>query len=275
MEEKDLTRGIYRLIYSGAIRGRRINRVSVLAELLFWRAHLVADDFGAFEADPVLFRAQALTLRPNILEGQIRDCLDELAREGLIQVYHVRGEPYAIITDFLELQPAGRNGRRVRRFPPPPSASEGRPGNPGESGGIQGNPGETSTSAQEHTHTQAHTQTQQQVPPAGWPKAVSDLERDIGPVCELVNAYPSLLAGGMARVGPTQRADLERIIELSGGVEAAKGVMARVVEAKTTGKKITSAIRYALGMIESERSEAELKGAKGATFSRKKVYCDA
>jgi hypothetical protein len=44
----DLVRGVYCRIYASATKGRRINSVSIMAELLFWRLHLIADDFGAF-----------------------------------------------------------------------------------------------------------------------------------------------------------------------------------------------------------------------------------
>jgi len=50
----DMTKGVYRRIYSSATRDRRINQLSLAAELLYWRLHCVADDFGSFEADPYL-----------------------------------------------------------------------------------------------------------------------------------------------------------------------------------------------------------------------------
>ncbi|HEX2972656.1 MAG TPA: hypothetical protein VHP11_10005 [Tepidisphaeraceae bacterium] len=133
----DLTRGVYRRIYSGATRGRRINSVSPLAELLFWRLHLVADDFGAFEADPYLIQCSALPLRRTITEGQIADALGELAGARLVELYQVHGEAYGRIVGFEDFQPAPRNGRRIKRYPLPD----------GDSGGIQVNPGEDKQSA--------------------------------------------------------------------------------------------------------------------------------
>ena len=53
----DLTRGVYRRLYSGFIKGQRINKLSLQAEAWFWRVFAVADDFGNCEAEPELLRA--------------------------------------------------------------------------------------------------------------------------------------------------------------------------------------------------------------------------
>ncbi len=128
----DLTRGIYRRIYAGATKGKRINAVSLLAEVLFWRLHLVADDFGRFEADPYLLHCAALPRRRSISESDIAGALAELEGENLVVRYEVSGEPYGLIRDFEEMQPAGKNGRRIQRYPSPPGESRGIRVNPGE-----------------------------------------------------------------------------------------------------------------------------------------------
>lgn len=124
-----MTRGVYRRVYSGFLKGRRINAVSIQAEAWFWRLHAVADDFGNFHADPVLLMAEAAPLR-RVTRKQAERWLGELVETKLVKLYEVEGERYGHIIDFIEMQPGNRNGKRVRRCP-------------GEPGCIQVNPGES------------------------------------------------------------------------------------------------------------------------------------
>jgi hypothetical protein len=132
-EDQDFSSGIYRRVYAAAIRGKRINSVSIAAELLFWRLHMVADDYGTFEADPYLVKCLAMTRRRDVSEAQIAEAIKELSDAGLIETFTVADESFGCITDFLRFQPAGRNGRRVRKFPVSPSEDRQDMGNPGES----------------------------------------------------------------------------------------------------------------------------------------------
>jgi hypothetical protein len=154
--ECDMTRGVYRRLYAGALKGRRINAVSPLAELAFWRLHMVADDFGVFEADPELVRVQAFPRRSAFTVKQVAGWIEELRAGELVRLAEVNRELYGEIAGFLELQPAPKNGRRIRRFPPLPMVPFG------ESGGIPGNPGESggTTCSDTHTHTHTHTHTE-------------------------------------------------------------------------------------------------------------------
>lgn len=112
----DLTRGVYRRMYSGFVMGRRINAVSVDAECLFWRLNAIADDFGNFNSGGLYVRNHAAPLRRWSV-AKIDALVVELAAAGLIDTYEVGQDHYASIRDFMELQPAGRNGRRVQRYP--------------------------------------------------------------------------------------------------------------------------------------------------------------
>ena len=149
----ELWDGIYRRIYAAALRGKRINSVSLEAEAAFWRLHLVADDYGGFDADPLSLRVTAFRKRPEVTEPQIQKWLKELGESKLIQVYPVCEDTFGTIIDFIHFQPAGKNGRRVRKYPPPVHS--------GESKGIQGNPRE-SIPAQQQEQQQEHKQQQRQ-----------------------------------------------------------------------------------------------------------------
>lgn len=128
----DLTRGVYRRIYSGFITGQRINKLSLNAEAWFWRVMATADDFGNAPADPDLCRA-ATAGRRSVTSKQIAGWLKEMKTVGLITLYRAKGEWFLHVTGFEESQPAGKNGKRIKRYP-----------HEGESGLIQVNPDESS-----------------------------------------------------------------------------------------------------------------------------------
>lgn len=193
----DQRKGIYRLMHSaGLTRGRRINDLSFGgAEGWFWRVHAIADDHGRFEADPYLCRIAAAPLRSNLTDTQVQEWLEEMGNVGLVGFWTADRDRYGVILDWNEHQPAGRNGRRVQKFPPPPGAPDpadtsatprwindisrlerwpvdggdppmpaigpgGSGGGPRESGGIQNLPGESGGG--QPSHPQSHTQTHPQ-----------------------------------------------------------------------------------------------------------------
>lgn len=131
----DLSRGIYRRIYAGFIKGQRINKLSLPAEAWFWRVIASADDFGNAEADPDLCRDATVGRRRDVTAKQIGKWLTEMLAANLISFYEAKGERYLHVTDFEGFQPAGKNGKRIKRFP-----------GPDESGCIQVNPDVSSAS---------------------------------------------------------------------------------------------------------------------------------
>lgn len=127
---ENLKRTVYRHIYAGWLKGRRINSVSMEAALLFLHLNLAADGHGNFHADPELVVVEAFPLRRSVTPDQCQRWIDELAHKGLVSLYEAGGETYGHIVGFTEIQPAGKNGRRHQMHPV----------NPGESGGIQNDP---------------------------------------------------------------------------------------------------------------------------------------
>lgn len=112
----DLTQGVYKRLYSGFIRGQRINKLSLQAEAWFWRVFAVSDDFGNAEADPEACR-DATKGKRRVSPTQVGKWLKEMYEVGLVSFYWVKNEQYLHINRYEEMQPANRNGKRVRRFP--------------------------------------------------------------------------------------------------------------------------------------------------------------
>lgn len=147
----DLTLGVYRRIYSGFLRGKRINELSLEAEAWFWRVNAIVDDFGNAVADPLLVHADTVGRRRDIDVGQVTSWLREMARVRLILLYQHDGESYLHIAGFTRIQPAGKNGKRIRRAPASPWDNDesldysSSCNAAGESGLIQVNPVPTFT----------------------------------------------------------------------------------------------------------------------------------
>lgn len=143
-EVTDLTRGVYRRLYAGFIKGQRINKLSLQAEAWFWRVFAVADDFGNYDADPELLK-DATKGRRKVTVKQVERWLNEMAAVGLVSFYYKKTERYLHILRFEETQPAGKNGKRLKRFP---LASE--------SDGIQVNP-DLSSASDNDPHSDNHS----------------------------------------------------------------------------------------------------------------------
>lgn len=128
-ESPDMTMGIWRKVFAALLHGRRINSVSDAAELLFIRLQLLADDYGNLQGDPQLIKSNGFPRRGWSIV-KIEKALHELLNTGsdgkaaLISRYSIDGEPYLHIHRFETIQPGGRNGKRVRRYPKPPSGTE-------------------------------------------------------------------------------------------------------------------------------------------------------
>lgn len=133
----DLTGGNYRRQYSGFIRGKRISSISLEAEAWFWRVHAIVDDFGNHEADPQLVCDATRGRRCEVTVDRVAAWLCEMEAQKLLSFYESDSDKYLHISGFVRMQPAPRNGRRVRRFPPSPQEESDIRGNPGESGGYQ------------------------------------------------------------------------------------------------------------------------------------------
>lgn len=167
MATLDMTEGVYRRIYAGFLKNKKINSVSWMAEAWFWRLVVLADDYGNIDGDMRWLTVNAAPKR-EVDTKQAKILTDELRSAGLIMFYQVDGEDFINIPGFIDRQPANKNGRRIKRVPRPEDGRGGESegirvnpgeskemqtspvqtpsGNPGESGGIRVNAGESSPS---------------------------------------------------------------------------------------------------------------------------------
>jgi hypothetical protein len=108
-----------RIIREGLNHSLRINALSEAAELFYRKLQLLVDDFGRYEAEPILLRAMLYGLRPERTVEDVKQFLAELTASDrpLIILYEVRGKQYLEIQDF---------GQRTRtsKFPAPAAAAD-------------------------------------------------------------------------------------------------------------------------------------------------------
>lgn len=165
----DLTAGMYRRQYSASVDDRRVAALTLAAGAWYWRVHAAADDFGNAPADPVVLFTKAAGRRAGTgTVDQIGGWVVEMTAAGLLAGYAADGEPYHHLVGWERLQPAGRNGKRVRRFPPSPwdqgdaattggtGAGDGRRVEPGVARGVLVHPGESHASGAQHEHEHEH-----------------------------------------------------------------------------------------------------------------------
>jgi len=79
----------------GITTSERLALVSFEAETLYCRLLVCADDFGRFDARPIIVRSRAMPLR-DVCLSSVSQWTDELRAHDLIEVYEVGGKPYLL-----------------------------------------------------------------------------------------------------------------------------------------------------------------------------------
>lgn len=108
-----------RIIRESCRTSETLDRLSDGAERLFWRLTTVADDFGRFEADARIVRANSFPLRTDQIKlATVVKWMRELSDSGAIAFYEVKGKPYAYFVSWGKHQ---RIRNSVSKFPDPPN----------------------------------------------------------------------------------------------------------------------------------------------------------
>ena len=81
-----------RYLKSGVRDSESIDKLSPLAETLFYRLLVTVDDFGRFDARPAMIKANCFPIKDSVSINKCKDLLDELEIKELIIVYIVSGK---------------------------------------------------------------------------------------------------------------------------------------------------------------------------------------
>jgi hypothetical protein len=83
-----------RYLKSGVRDSESIDKLSPLAETLFYRLLVTVDDFGRFDARPAMIKANCFPIKESVTLNKCKDLVSELKEVGLIHVYESDGKQY-------------------------------------------------------------------------------------------------------------------------------------------------------------------------------------
>ena len=109
-----------RVIKESICDSERINRLTPLEEITFYRLLVNADDYGCFDAREMVVKSRLFPLR-EIKASDVKKTVERLAEVGLINLYTVKGKPYLIINKWAEHQ---RLRVSRHKYPTPDEADE-------------------------------------------------------------------------------------------------------------------------------------------------------
>lgn len=99
------------------VTSERLAGLSFEAETLFYRLLVCADDFGRFDARPIIIRSRAMPLR-DVCLSSVSQWVDELRASDLLTVYEVNGKPYLQLHRWEQRTRAAKS-----KFPDPPTSA--------------------------------------------------------------------------------------------------------------------------------------------------------
>lgn len=89
-----------RYLKSGIRDSEAIEKLSPLAENLYYRLLVTVDDFGRYDARPPMIKAACFPVKDSINAAKTEVLMKELAENGLVEIYMVQGKPYLQMTKW-------------------------------------------------------------------------------------------------------------------------------------------------------------------------------
>lgn len=104
-----------RIVRDGILESESVNLLSWEAELFYRRLMSVVDDYGRYNAIPLLLRSRCYPLQiDRVVDSHIEEWLKECTEAGLIMLYSVSNKPYLEIIGFNQ-----RTRQKTSKFPAP------------------------------------------------------------------------------------------------------------------------------------------------------------
>ena len=89
-----------RYLKAGIRDSEAIEKLSPLAENLYYRLLVTVDDFGRYDARPPMIKAACFPVKDSINAAKTEVLMKELAENGLVEIYMVQGKPYLQMTKW-------------------------------------------------------------------------------------------------------------------------------------------------------------------------------
>lgn len=110
-----------RILREGILTSDRVDALDLGAELFYRRLMSVVDDFGRFDARPVMLKSHCFPLRVDrVREADISRWMASCQKAGLLALYAVNGKQYLELADFKQQRrivrskyPAPENGEQM------------------------------------------------------------------------------------------------------------------------------------------------------------------
>lgn len=110
-----------RIIRESALTSRSLNALSDLAERLFWRLTIIADDHGRFDAEPAVLLARCFPLKVTALKlKSVTKARDELVSTGTIVLYQHKNSLLGYFPSWFDHQ---RTRETKSKYPDPPQSA--------------------------------------------------------------------------------------------------------------------------------------------------------
>ena len=104
-----------RIVRDGILESEAINSLSWHAELFFRRLMSVVDDFGRYNALPMLLRSRCYPLQfDKVTDENVCEWLKDCSKSKLIRLYRVKNKPYLEVLNFKQ-----RTRQKCSKFPAP------------------------------------------------------------------------------------------------------------------------------------------------------------
>lgn len=107
-----------RIIRESICSSETINQLSWFEEVFFQRLIVNCDDFGRFDARPMILKHRLFPLKDSITDKTISEALSKLSTVGLVTLYVCEGKPYLQLVTWEKYQ---RTRATKSKFPDPPS----------------------------------------------------------------------------------------------------------------------------------------------------------
>lgn len=104
-----------RILKAGLRSSERWDACTWQAQSFYVRLLTLVDDYGRYEADPVLLRSEAFPRREDIRAQQVIAWSEELEKHRLVVFYKASGKQYLALTNWTE------RIRSESKFPDPPA----------------------------------------------------------------------------------------------------------------------------------------------------------
>ena len=89
-----------RYLKPGIRDSESIEKLSHIAEILYYRLIVTVDDFGRYDARSSMVKAACFPIKDSINANKTETLLEELSKHGLIQIYKVDNKPYLQMTKW-------------------------------------------------------------------------------------------------------------------------------------------------------------------------------